>query len=257
MSGSPCSTKTTIWLWPTGLYPRRLIYYLRAKCITLSTLATHNIHLIPVTFVPTPALVSKPGYEARPKGTSVPCLRIERSGQEPRFVYESMAIMEYLDEVLGGGNAFGETVEQRARTRDILSLLADAAAFQGVALIHSDKTTLSWSGIESEDAMSASAAIHATGRFHDLLCKLERWVEEDVIRKEMQSLSGEGAGATMADFVLMTAIMYFEDSYGKDWVEEHGVLRLWCERAKGQAWFAGKELLQKCEDEGWGAVLEE
>ncbi|CAG5137401.1 uncharacterized protein ALTATR162_LOCUS89 [Alternaria atra] len=70
---------TTLWLWPTGLFPRRIIYYLRAKNISSSMLHEKNIHLIPVVLdkgAPTPDLVSRPGLEARPAETSLPVLRI-------------------------------------------------------------------------------------------------------------------------------------------------------------------------------------
>jgi hypothetical protein len=46
---SPPYPKTTLWLWPTGLFPRCIIYYLHAKHLTLPILMHHNIYLVPAT----------------------------------------------------------------------------------------------------------------------------------------------------------------------------------------------------------------
>src|SRR4051812_27149110 len=40
--------KTTLWVWSSGAFPRRIVYYFHAKGITTTILAQHNIHLIPV-----------------------------------------------------------------------------------------------------------------------------------------------------------------------------------------------------------------
>lgn len=187
-------------------------------------------------------------------------MRIEKSGQEPFFIHESIAIVEHFEELFGKEKGyvsiFGETPEQRAKTRDILSLLADATTWSTAALVHGNKSTLFWSGMKEED-MSMCASRDAKRRFDNLLSKLEDWVYDDVIRKETKSLTGEGADVTLADPVLMAAIMYSEDSYGKDWVEDHGVLRVWCERAKKETWFVGRDELKRCESQGWIVVLGE
>lgn len=266
---SPPANKITIWLWPTGLFPRRLIYYLRAKRITLSALTAHNIHLIPVILdTATPKLDAKEGYEKKPEGMSLPCMRVEHVGEERiEYVHESLAIVGFLEEVFGGtggedaqaqgcGNIMGSTPSQRARTNDILSLLAEATVYANIALIHSDPTTLFWSGLTSS-AMSASTAADASRRFHNMLSKLEGWVEKDVIKGQMSSLSGEGSAVTLADVVLMSSVTYAEDHNGVGWVEGHEGLTSWCERVKGCAWWVGAEGLRGCEESGWGAVLAE
>lgn len=124
----PISTihpKTTIWLWPTSLFPRRIIYFLRAKNISTSTLAAHNIHLIPVTLSPT-GLISLAGFEDRPVGTSLPIMRVETDskevgggGQGKFWIRESAAMMEYLGEVFSPVDGYkdlrGSTIFERAR----------------------------------------------------------------------------------------------------------------------------------------------
>lgn len=255
--------KITIWLWPTGLFPRRVLYYLRAKHITLSALTAQNIHLIPV-LLDTAAwkLEAKEGYESRPEGMSLPCMRIEHvKGGGVEYVHETESIVRYLEEVFRGkdaengcGDIMGSTASQRARTHDIVSVVSEASVWSSVALMHSDTRTLSWSGLDAS-SMSASAAADARKRSHRLLSKVETWVEADVVEKKTESLSGEGGAVTLADVVLMSNIAYMEDSYGKDFVEEHGVLRLWYDRAREYGWVVGLDRLKECEESGWSAVL--
>ena len=262
MSSTPPTTlkpKVTIWIWPTGLFPRRIMYYFRAKNITLSTLAAHNIHLIPVAIdMAAKTLKANDKYEQKPEGMSLPCMRIE-NGEEggTEYVHESLAIIAFLEEVLprGSQDIMGSTPLQRARTHDILSVLSEAILWTSDALMHSDPNTLFWSGL-TESTMSASTAKDAKKRFDRLLSKLEGWVEDGVIRGGMQNLSGQGASVTLVDIVLMTSVCYAEDFYGADWIEDHGVLRIWCERAKGAEWWVSAEALKECEVSGWEAVLE-
>lgn len=200
-------------------------------------------------------LKSKSGYEERPKGSSLPCLCIDKPDAERFFVYESSAILEYLEELFSSREGYvdlrGKTIEQRIRTRDIISLLGDVILFHGQHIINTEPSSLSWSGLKREEWSSVSAA-RAVGRKHQLLSKLEDLVFTDIIREETPSISGKGAEATLADFSLMAMIQYHEDYYeGKDVIAEHGILRLWCERAMQQTWFINFARLKKLEDEGF------
>lgn len=260
MSSLSSVPKTTIWLWPTGLFPRRILYYFRAKGITTSTLQQHNIELIPVTLEPLNGLVAMSGYETRPVDCSLPVVRIQHVDGSEFWVKESMAILDYFEEVFstneGYPNLLGSNIEQRARTRDIISLLSETSHWSLVFLIHSNSSTLSWSGLTAEQ-MSPSTAAHAQKKFHVLLSKLETWVDLDVRRNQMKSLSGEGGDMTLADIVLMAQIEYAEMMFGIDFVEEHGVLRLWCERMKTECWYVSNEELKNVESgRNWEIVLE-
>ncbi|KAF2183477.1 hypothetical protein K469DRAFT_689942 [Zopfia rhizophila CBS 207.26] len=257
MSPSPTSTtlpKTTLWLWPSGLYPRRLTYYFLSKSLPPSILSSHNIHLIPVILDPVKrGLFSKPGYEERPTGSSLPILRIEKEGKKPFHISESSSILEYFEELFSAKEGYqemiGRTPEQRARTRDIVNLVNDAVTWSNVVTRHTDPKSLSWSGMTQEQ-WSESAATDAKKQVHKLFSKLETWVGEDVIRKGCKSLSGEGMDVSLADMSLMAAIMYAEDMHKWDLVEEHGVLRVWCESAKKESWVMPLEEIYKLEREG-------
>ncbi|KAH7081434.1 hypothetical protein BKA63DRAFT_599777 [Paraphoma chrysanthemicola] len=261
---TPTYSHTTIWLWPTGLFPRRIIYYLRAKHINTTLLQKHNITLVPVTLSDN-ALVALDGHEARPADSSLPVMRVKDGDRTETWIRESSSIMEYLEEVFTHEGAVGEGVSsvdsrgtslhQRARTRDILSLLSDAIIWSTVAMIHSNPATTFWSGLTRAD-MSPATAAHAQKKFDALLSKLERWVERDVVVRKTNSLSGEGADVTFADIALMAQVEYMHEMYGLDWVAEHGVLRVWWERAKGEEWVVKREALLEAERKGeWGCVL--
>jgi glutathione S-transferase len=258
----PTHPKITLWLWPTGLFPRRIIFYLRAKHITASTLLAHNIQLVPVTLDPqTYALASLPGFEARPEGASVPVMRVE-AADRVFWVWESMAIMEYFEEVFGVEDEYedlrGSTVMQRSRTRDVLSLLGDAIVWSNVALIHFDSKTTSWSGLTQEQ-MSADAAAHAQGKFRALLRRLEEWViENDVKREGSGSLSGPGVRVTLADVCVVAHVEYLREMYGVEWLERSEGLVGWCATRKGEEWVVGREDLDGVErGAGWSGVLDD
>jgi glutathione S-transferase len=248
---------TTIWLWPTGLFPRRIIYFFRVKNITNSILTAHNIHLVPATVSET-GLISLSTFEERPAGTSLPLMRVESHSENEVWVRESAAIIEYLEERFsveqGYKSTLGDTVLQRARCRDILSLLSDAMVWSGVHLMHSNVSTMSWSGLEEED-MSASAAAHADKKFRALMGNLEGWVEGDVIGKGSVSLAG-GDNVTMADIALMANVQYFGETYGMDWIAGLDILRCWYNRVQDEDLVVKKESLAEAEKAGrWEAVL--
>lgn len=272
MAPSATTPKITIWLWPTGLFPRRIIYYLCAQNIKLSTLRAHNIDLIPVSLdAASVAFTTKAGDEAPPPGASMPCMRVrsvegEGSDSEKiQYIHESNAIIAYLEEVFNEGNGdnsedgniLGSTRSQRARTHDITGLLGDAIIYANVVLMHSDIRILSWSGLAAKD-MSAVTAAHAQNKFERLFFKLEGWIEGDIMEKEAPSLSGEGSQVTLADIMLMANVTYALDAFGTNYFdnEKHKVLARWVDRVSRAAWCIGSEALGKAEEAGWGAVLE-
>ena len=80
MSFTSTNAKKTLWIWPSGLFPCRLVYYFRAKHISLSVLNEHHVHLIPIELTTSPpALQSMPKHEARPANSSLPIMRVEHA----------------------------------------------------------------------------------------------------------------------------------------------------------------------------------
>src|SRR5690242_19169790 len=102
-------TRTTIWIWPSGLFPRRLIYCFRAKNIDFSTLKNYNIHLIPVALATDPpALEAMEGHEARPSDASIPIVRIVHADSSEVWIRESLSILSYFEELFPSSNGWAD-----------------------------------------------------------------------------------------------------------------------------------------------------
>jgi hypothetical protein len=252
MSSAPTATKTTLWIWPSGLFPRRLVYYFRAKHITLSILKDHNIHLVPVALnTDPPALVAMPGHETRPADTSLPVLRITLANGKKIWIRDSLSILSYFESLFpssaGWPDLLGETPEDRAHTSDVLSLLSDAMHWSLVCLINCDPKTTFWSGLKGED-MSSGVAEHAKGRWRFHLDRLGRWLQDD----DGQVMQRD----TIAGVVLLAQVEYHDMMCGADWVEGNAVLRKWVESMKGEAWYVESRVLKGVEEGvGWELVL--
>lgn len=248
MSSTIPKEKTTIWLWPSGLFPRRLVYYFRAKHITLSVLEAHGINLIPVALSTTPpVLESLPGYEGRPKDTSLPVLRIAHADGGETWIRESVSILEYLEELFPNPSLLGKNAAEKAQTRDILHLLSDAMHWSLIRLINSDPQTTSWSGL-SKDEMSESAAAHAEGKTKFYLDRLESWVQSD---------GGAAMGTTtIAGIALLAQVEYHEMMYGDNWIAEHMVLGKWVDGMKEHEWYIESEVMKGVEQgKSWDTIL--
>ena len=224
----------------------------------MSVIQQHHIHLILVV-LDVAGLVSMPGFEQRPADTSLPVMRIEKNDGSVFWIHESLAILEYFEEIFppsaGYPNLLGFSSEERARTRDILSLTTDAILWSGIELMHSNPATTSWSGL-TVDEMSSSAAAQAARKFDMLLTRLERWVEEAAVQDVGTSIAGAGASVTMADIVLMAQVEYIKMCYGTDWLSGHDVLRRWYDTGIKARWYVGTTSLRSVEmAQGWGLVL--
>ena len=259
MSPTPCTLpKVTLWIWPTGAFPRRVIYYFRAKGITATMLQQRNIHLIPIV-LDSKTLVALPQYEARPADRTLPALRIEHGNGKEFWIHESNAILEYFEDIFPTSEGYpdmrGDTIEQRARTRDVVSLLADVLTWTMVKIMNTFPAASSWSGLAAEH-MSTNAAEHADEKLHSLLSRVEKWVKEDVVTRSSESLSGEGGSVTLADIVLMAQNEYALMAFKTNLLDEHDVLRVWWDRNKRADWFITSEDLMKVEQgEGWESVI--
>lgn len=210
-------------------------------------------------------LVSCSGFEERPEG-SLPVMRLEYDGDENKketvYIHESMAIMQYLDDLFPASSDHaelkGSTPIQRARATDILSVLNDAVSWGIVSLVHSNPSTSSWSGLKEED-MSSAAAAHAQRKVEGLTGKMDGWVRENMATTDggkHGSLAGRGAAVTFADVALMAQVEYMKEVYGMDFIAGYGALEQWWEEMKGEDWVLGREKLLKCERTGkWEGVL--
>ncbi|KAF2106984.1 hypothetical protein BDV96DRAFT_654077 [Lophiotrema nucula] len=145
--------------------------------------------------------------------------------------------MEYLEDLFDGEDGLrtlrGSTAVQRARTRGIVSLMNDLLRIVGIALIHSDSSTLTWSGLTREQ-QSATAANDFFKRARAIVSKLEDCFA-DALEK--------GFGVQMGDV------------YGSDVIGWSGAVKEWRERTKKEPWFVSKEELEEMEEQGFETVL--
>lgn len=171
-----------------GLYPRRVSIYLAEKEIT---------EIERVTF---DALVAWPASElARlsPTGT-VPILETETG----TLIRSSVAILEYLEERFPSPDMLGKTPEARALTRELVSVVDEAATQFG---IWCRKASPLFAGREKQNREAATFAADAyTARLRVL----------DAMMRETGGPFLAGTQVTIADCVTMATLQFAEHVYG-------------------------------------------
>lgn len=171
-----------------GLYPRRIGIYLAEKRIT----GIERIAFDALAAWPPPEL-SKLG----PLGT-VPILET----QEGTLIRSSIAILEYLEERFPSPDMSGSTPEKRARTRELLSVI-DEAAMQFGIWCHKASPLF-----EQGEQQSREAATFAADAYYRRLRILDRLAQEN----DGPFLSG--GQPTIADCVTMATLQFAQHVYG-------------------------------------------
>lgn len=171
-----------------GLYPRRVGIYLAEKGIT----GIERIAFDAVAAWPPPELA-----RLGPLGT-VPILET----QEGTLIRSSIAILEYLEERFPTPNMSGATPEKRARMRELLSVIDEAAMHFGI-WCHKASPLFAQS-----EQQSREAATFAADAYYGRLRLLDRLIQES----DGPFLSG--AQPTIADCVTMATLKFAEHVYG-------------------------------------------
>lgn len=188
-----------------GLYPRRVLIYLSEKGLLSSPLIKITNVKITVKGVE--------GPENTPKG-SFPVLRLPNGD----LIRQSIAILDYFEDIcekpdpkqdwqkkLGESarnkTMRGETAEQRARTRDILSL-ADEMTSQFSFACH--KGSRLFVGMETTSPVTAKLALESCTKNLKLLAKYY----------EAGAEPGKDREISIADCVLMSTLQFAYDLYG-------------------------------------------
>lgn len=171
-----------------GLYPRRLTIYLAEKGIAKIEHITFD------------ALASWPSPEVarlNPLGT-VPILETD----EGERIGASLAILEYLEEQFPSPNLLGASPIERARTRELVSVI-DEAAIQFLTWARNASPLFASFGPQS-----AEAAHFGEGAYHGRLRLLDK-------------LIGMAAGpflagpnVSIADCITMATLQFAENFYG-------------------------------------------
>lgn len=171
-----------------GLYPRRVGIYLAEKGIT----GIERIAFDALETWPPPELA-----RLGPLGT-VPILETQMG----RLIRSSIAILEYLEERFPSPDMSGATPEDRARTREMVSVIDEAAMQFG---IWCHKASPLFAGREQQ---CREAATFAADAYYGRLQALDMLVQEH----EGPFLSG--VQVTIADCVTMATLQFAEHVYG-------------------------------------------
>lgn len=178
----------TLYELAWGLYPRRIGIYLAEKNIT----GIKRIAFDAMAGWPAPEMA-----HLSPMGT-VPILQTE----DGTLIRSSIAILEYLEERFPSPDLLGSTPEQRARTRELVSVLDEAATQFGVWC---HKASPLFAGRELQ---SREAATFAADAYIGRLRMLDKLADET----DGPFLAGEHV--TIADCIAMATLQFAEGHYG-------------------------------------------
>ena len=213
--------KLRLWVLSWGLYPRRVIIYLKEKGIL------EDFEVIPVN-ITAQGMESPPG---KPEGT-MPILEIARpsaDGRKPgQYVFQSIAILQYLEEKYAehGPCMLGATPEERAHSRDLLAVLDEAVAFAG-RYVHNASAIFS-----TMEPQSADGARVCLDRAQQLFSQ----VEDMASANGPYLVRGYEQRPMILDCVAMATLQFFRVVYGVDFADDkHPKL------AKLYAAFSGQE----------------
>lgn len=171
-----------------GLYPRRVAIFLVEKGIT----GIDRIAFDALASWPPPELAG-----LSPHGT-VPILQAD----DGTLVRSSIAILEYLEERFPSPDMLGATPGARARTREMVSVLDEAAIQFG---IWCHKASPLFAGREQQ---SQQAATFAADAYHGRLRLL------DTLAQESRGPFLGGPTVTIADCIAIATLQFAEQVYG-------------------------------------------
>jgi len=184
-----------------GLYPRRVGIYLAEKGMT----DIERIAFDALAAWPPPELA-----RLGPLGT-VPILETE----EGTLIRSSIAILEYLEERFPAPNLSGATPEMRARMREVVSVIDEAAMQLGI-WCHKASPLFA-----QGEQQSREAATFAADAYYKRLRLL------DLLAQENDGPFLTGAQPTIADCVTMATVQFAEHVYGVPLPKGCEVLERW------------------------------
>ena len=231
----------TLWLWPQGLFPRRLSYYLLSKNLVSSPTDLYtgkttdaNLTIKLIRYIKDQGLIHDDPTDQPPKGASTPCLRIVQGNAKPVYIYESASILLYLDRLYTAAPLLSPTEPLgQAQLDDRLAMLGCIMDHGMYHLKHAVPQTSSWSRLPPRDR-SLTTAKHAKGSMVSSFVKFQTWCEDSLSTTGYLTPGIEGPG--VVDFALAAQRRYLELTYAgynlfED--EELKVLRGWYEKFKG------------------------
>ncbi|KAF4967662.1 hypothetical protein FSARC_4821 [Fusarium sarcochroum] len=216
-----------------GVYPRRVLIYLAEKGL----LASPIIKITQVTVSPRGELTAA----GKPTGT-VPVLRLP----DGTFIKQSVAILQYFEDICehpvqpwqvelaksAKKSMLGDTAEEKARIRDMLSLADEITCQFGFAC---HKGTALFEQIETTHPLTAKLTLEYCLKNLKLL---EQYYKED------SRFNGNGDQVSIADCVLYSTLHFAKELYNLDLLADEGLSSL---RAFYE-WFGKRDSVQVAAD---------
>jgi len=193
----------TLYELEWGLYPRRVGVYLAEKGIT-------DIDRIAFDLL---AGWPPPELEQLSPLATVPILRTE----DGTLIRSSIAILEYLEERFPSPGMLGATPALRARTRELVAVIDEAALHFGI-WCHKGSPAFAGSEEPSREAVTIAADAYY-GRLRLL----------DTLASDTPGTFLAADGVTIADCIAMATLQFAEKLYGVPLPEGCAVLRDWCD----------------------------
>ncbi|KAM0335001.1 hypothetical protein ACHAQA_000035 [Verticillium albo-atrum] len=195
----------------------------------------------------------KEGSEDRPRGCSLPVIRVE--GKNSHLIRQSAAVLEYLEDCYPASEGYldltgGSTsMEVRATVRDMVQAINEVASGMSLHVRHTYESTLAWSGMTKEQQSQVSGE-EGRKQWMGQLASLDKWARADVVDRKTLSIAGVIDTPTLADFALVSGVEYVRETYGLNILEGFEVLETWAERFAASKWFISRDEITRLEKEG-------
>jgi glutathione S-transferase len=198
-----------LYNFPWGPYPRRVEIYLAEKNI-------RYIELVEVEFPHQPAMWPEGFLKRLNPAHSLPVLDTGKGS----LIGQSIAILEYLEELYPEPDLIGKTPEMRAATREWIAIFDEAASFFGIWARQGSVVNA-----ERHERSLAAARVGAERYFGKL-----RVAEEKLVGP---FLGGEAL--SMADCVAMALLEFTDQFYGVGLPQDCPKLAEWYSRMSERA----------------------
>ncbi|KAF6817721.1 hypothetical protein CPLU01_13496 [Colletotrichum plurivorum] len=239
----------TLYLWPRGFYPRRVVYYLLIKGLakpadllqgksTAPTLKINIVNYNKETQKLEPVDVDDP----KPADKSTPCMRVVDSAtRRTRWVHESTAIPAYLEDAYPNLPPLqSQSIVERAVMGDIILAINAAQDDFSYYLRHASPIACRYMALDNADR-SQTAALNGKAQMNRCLLKVQKWAAESLAESGWLTPGIETPG--LADVCLAGWIRYIELAYEFNVLEGDGLdaLRSWWARFQTLPWWEEME----------------
>ncbi|KAI0429897.1 hypothetical protein F5Y09DRAFT_331474 [Xylaria sp. FL1042] len=252
----PQNKQLTLFLWPQGLFPRRVSYWLLIKGLVSSPhdlldgkTADPNLTIVRLSL--SVGSTGSIGWKCNPENdplppnisTSSPCLRVRDpdTGGE-HWVRESSSILTYLEEVYEdrGPSLQAKDLLTIAVTHDLVDQI-NLSIIEGVTYVrHASPQFAAFSGIKEEERSRAAAKVGHQNMVKGFV-KVAQWAADSLKTNGWLTPGTEGPG--LVDVNLAAPRRYLELVYGWNIFEKEELKPLaeWYERFRKMAWWAALE----------------